>query len=151
MNYDDEELEDYEQNEDDDADYVEPVRVYGKDRDNYVSLRAWMILVLAVLANEYVSTDSLYPRFKEGRDAIGTAIAELRSVGYLKLSTTFIDGKWIRVNRVTTKGREAILGYLKVVPRDGHFFPTPVDVMNPIMTDEIRKEIRIAINESKMD
>lgn len=150
MNYDDEELEDYEEIEDNNADYFEPVRVYGKDRDKYLSLRAWMILVLAVLANEYVSTDSLYPRFKEGRDAIGTAIAELRAGGYLKLSTTFIDGKWIRVNRVTTKGREAILGYFKVVPSDGHFFPTPVDVMSPILTDEIRKEIRIAINESKM-
>jgi len=151
MNYDDRELEDYEENETEEADYVEPVRVYGKDRNKYLSLRAWMILVLAVLANEYVSTDSLYPRFKEGRDAIGTAIAELRSAGYLKLSTTFVDGKWIRVNRVTTKGREAILGYLKVVPKDGHFFPTPVDLMSPILADEIRKEIRIAINESKMD
>lgn len=149
MNYDDQELDDYD--ELDDAEFATTARQYGKDRDKFLSLRAWMILVLAVLANEYVSTDSLYPRFKEGRDAIGTAIAELRSGGYLKLSTTFIDGKWIRVNRVTTKGREAILGYLKVVPRDGHFFPTPVDVMSPILIDEIRKEIRIAINENKMD
>jgi len=149
MNYEDDEQEEYDDQEVGESE--ETTRIYGKDRNKFLSLRAWMILVLAVLANEYVSTDSLYPRFKEGRDAIGTAIAELRSVGYLKLSTTFIDGKWIRVNRVTTKGREAILGYLKVVPRDGHFFPTPVDVMSPILTDEIRKEIRIAINESKMD
>jgi hypothetical protein len=149
MNYDDQELDGYD--ELDDAEFATTARQYGKDRDKFLSLRAWMILVLAVLANEYVSTDSLYPRFKEGRDAIGTAIVELGSGGYLKLSTTFIDGKWIRVNRVTTKGREAILGYLKVVPRDGHFFPTPVDVMSPILTDETRKEIRIAINENKMD
>lgn len=149
MNYEDDDLEEYDDQEVGES--KETTRIYGKDRNEFLSLRAWMILVLAVLANEYVSTDSLYPRFKEGRDAIGTAIAELRSVGYLKLSTTFIDGKWIRVNRVTTKGREAILGYLKVVPRDGHFFPTPVDVMSPILTDEIRKEIRIAINESKME
>jgi len=148
MNYDEEDIDDIDNL--DDSENVEPVRVYGKERDKYLSLRAWMILVLAVLANEYVSTDSLYPRFKEGRDAIATAINELRRHGLLKLSTTFIDGKWVRVNRVTTKGQEAVLRYIKVVPQDGHFFPTPVDVMSPILSDEIRKEIRIAINESKM-
>ena len=148
MNYDEEDIDDFDDL--DDSENVEPVRVYGKERDKYLSLRAWMILVLAVLANEYVSTDSLYPRFKEGRDAIATAINELRRHGLLKLSTTFIDGKWVRVNRVTTKGQEAVLRYIKVVPQDGHYFPTPVDVMSPILSDEIRKEIRIAINESKM-
>ena len=144
--------EDYEEYEELDQESDEQnLRPYGKDRNNLLSLRGWMILVFAVLANEYVSTDSIYPRVKEGRDAIANALKELRNYGLLSLSTTFIDGKWIRVNRVTTKGRDLVLRNLKVVPQDGHFFSTPVDVMNPIMTDEIRKEIRIAINESKMD
>jgi hypothetical protein len=147
MNYE----ENFDDLEDQDTTEVdEPQRIYGKDVSQLLSLRSWMILVFAVLANEYVSTDLIYPRVREGRDAIANALKELRAFGLIKLSTTFVDGKWIRVNRVTTKGQEAVLRYIKVVPQDGHFFPTPVDVMSPILSDEIRKEIRIAINESKM-
>jgi hypothetical protein len=147
MNYE----ENFDDLEDQDTTEVdEPQRIYGKDVSQLLSLRSWMILVFAVLANEYVSTDLIYPRVREGRDAIANALKELRAFGLIKLSTTFVDGKWIRVNRVTTKGQDLILRNLKVVPQEGHFFPTAVDVMNPILTDEIRKEIRIAMNEMRM-
>ena len=150
MNFEDE-FDDFENSEDIEVNETdEQVRVYQKDKDKLLSLRAWMILILAVLRNEYVSTDFLYPHFKEGRDAIAKAMKELRENELLKLSTTFIDGKWIRVNRVTKKGQQLALESFKVVPQNGHFFPTPIDVMNPILIDEIRKEIRIAINENKM-
>lgn len=98
--------------------------------ENLISLRAMMILTLALTTNIPLSVEYLYPHFSEGRDAITSALRELRECDLIRLSRVHINGYWVAANKITQRGRNVVLSRLNIEPREGFKFAIPVDLLD---------------------
>lgn len=73
-----------------------------------ISARALGILFEAATSGTAITGVDLANRFTEGRDAILSALRELREVGYVETKTENINGRLVTYSRITETGYKAL-------------------------------------------
>lgn len=75
-----------------------------------ISARAQGILFELIYQGRSLSSEYLSQHFKEGRDAIRTALSELCEAAYITRTRENINGKIMSITRVTAAGYQHLLG-----------------------------------------
>ena len=84
-----------------------------------ISFRAFGILAYASVTETKISCKELVLRGSEGRDAIYSALTELRQMGFIETTSVKMSSRWVKATLITEKG-ESYLENLGVPYKSFH-------------------------------